>query len=154
MATELIYQSSKTYNHSAGFSCCFRQWKAKSHCNQLHGYALKIELVWEGDLDERNWVMDFGGLKNVKGFLEGIFDHTVIVAEDDPQKELYYAMQRSGLMQVVTLPAVGCEKFAELIFRTVDDMFARSPSQPDWPLLKSVQVWEHESNSAKVIRHG
>lgn len=151
--TPLRYQSSKTYNHSVGLSCCFRQWRADhSHCSKLHGYALKVELVWEGDLDNRNWVMDFGGLKQVKKFLEDTFDHKTVVAEDDPNLDDFKYMARQGNLDLTIVPAVGCEKFAELIFRTVDDMFTRSPSQPNWPLLQSVQVWEHEGNSAKVVR--
>lgn len=155
MTPELIYQSSKTYQHSAGLSCCFRQWRAThSHCSKLHGYALKVEMVWEGDLDDKNWVMDFGGLKRVKRWLEDTFDHKTVVAEDDPKLAEFKRMHELGTLDLMIVPAVGCEKFAELIFRTVNDMFTRSPSQPNWPLLQSVQVWEHEGNSAKVIRHG
>ena len=30
--------------------------------------------------------MDFGGLKELKQFLEDSFDHTIVVAEDDPKR--------------------------------------------------------------------
>jgi 6-pyruvoyltetrahydropterin/6-carboxytetrahydropterin synthase len=149
----LKFQSSKTYTHSVGLSCCFRQWRAThSHCSKLHGYALKVELIWEGELDERNWVMDFGGLKKVKQFLEATFDHKTLIARDDPQRMYFERLAELEIIDLVMLSAVGAEKFAEYIFRVVDDMFERSPSQPHWPLLQSVQVWEHEGNSAKVIR--
>lgn len=150
--TELRYQSGKTYTHAHGFSCCFRQWKADSHCHFLHGYSLQIELTWEGDLDERNWVMDFGGLKQVKTFLEQHFDHKTVVAKDDPMLGVFIDLHHKNMIDLVEVEAVGCEKFAELIFRTVDDMFTRSPSQPNWPLLHSVTVREHAGNSATVIR--
>ena len=143
-ATELIYQSSKTYQHSAGFSCCFRQWRAESHCHHLHGYALKVELVFEAPLDDRNWVVDFGSLKPVKNFLERTFDHTTLVAKDDPLRQLYTQMAHNGLITLVEMDAVGCEKFAEEIFRWCEEIGG-------YPIL-SVQVWEHEANSAKVIR--
>jgi len=148
----LRYQSSKTYTHSVGLSCAFRQWRAQSHCRYIHGYALKVEVVFEGDLDERNWVMDFGGLKPLKQHLEYMFDHTLVVAEDDPNIMQFSYLSEAGLADVRYLPDVGCEKFAEYIFHWCDSNYVRSPSQPNWPLVQSVQVWEHEGNSAKVIR--
>lgn len=146
-ATNLRYQSSKTYTHSTGLSCCFRQWRAKSHCNKLHGYALKVELVFEDELDERNWVQDFGDLKPVKAFLERTFDHKTIIAEDDPHLDQFEKLHRFNLIDLVMLPGVGCEKFAEYIFTAIDN------STDIGHKLQSVQVWEHEGNSAKVIRH-
>jgi 6-pyruvoyltetrahydropterin/6-carboxytetrahydropterin synthase len=145
-ATELIYQSSKTYQHSAGFSCVFRQWKATSHCNQIHGYALKIELVFEGELDERNWVQDFGGLKATKEWIASIFDHKTVVAADDPHLDWFQDGAERGIVDLIVLDAVGCEKFAELIFRHIDELPYLGTT------IQSVQVWEHEANSAKVIR--
>lgn len=151
--TDLVYQSSKTYTHAQGFSCCFRQHKAESHCNKLHGYALKVEVVFEGDLDERNWVVDFGALKGIKNLLENCFDHTTLIAEDDPYLETFQKIYSMGLIDLVIMPGVGCEKFAEHLFRTIeekigDDVIKINPGAR----LMSVQVWEHEANSAKVIR--
>ena len=58
------FESGKVYAHNTGHSCAFRQWKADSHCNLIHGYALQFELTFGSDkLDNRNWVVDFGGLK-------------------------------------------------------------------------------------------
>jgi 6-pyruvoyl-tetrahydropterin synthase len=37
------------------------------HCSLLHGYSIGIKLIFESEtLDDRNWVMDFGGLKAFK----------------------------------------------------------------------------------------
>ena len=59
------YQSTKTFGHDLGISCAFRQWRAThSHCSKIHGYALSVTMVFEANtLDDRNWVMDFGGFK-------------------------------------------------------------------------------------------
>lgn len=145
----LTYQSIKTYAHSVGLSCCFRQWRSESHCNQLHGYALKVQLTWEGDLDYRNWVKDFGELGHVKRFLEGTFDHKTLVAADDPNIQLFKDMNDSGILDMIVLEDVGMEKFAEYIFRTAQFMFGGRSDQGQSKLV-SVQVWEHEGNSAKV----
>ena len=71
-ATSLeIYRSTKTYDHTEGLSCCFRQWRAThSHCRLVHGYALAFKFVFATyELDERNWCFDFGGLKPIRAWL-------------------------------------------------------------------------------------
>lgn len=73
-----MYFSSKTYGHERGLSCAFRQPTATSHCNMIHGYALSFQFTFGcGALDENNWVVDFGGLKELKEWLEFSFDHTL-----------------------------------------------------------------------------
>ena len=66
------YVSTKTYGNDRGLSCCFRQWRSThSHCSLLHGYSIGIKLMFESEtLDDRNWVMDFGGLKAFKEWAE------------------------------------------------------------------------------------
>ena len=85
------YYSGKTYAHNTGHSCAFRQWRADSHCNLIHGYALQFEFLFGGEeLDERNWIVDFGGLKPLKEWLKYMFDHTYLLASDDPEFETFY----------------------------------------------------------------
>lgn len=143
--------STKTYAHSEGLSCAFRQWRASSHCNLIHGYALQVELVFEADsLDDRNWVQDFGGLKEIKTWLHDNFDHTLCVAEDDPMLNQLLNLQHLNLADVRVLPAVGCEKFSEYIFNYVDDyVFTQSNGRVR---VRSVEVREHGGNSARFER--
>jgi 6-pyruvoyltetrahydropterin/6-carboxytetrahydropterin synthase len=88
------FQSTKTYGTDRGLSCCFRQWKANhSHCSTLHGYSLGFKFVFESEtLDEKNWCFDFGGMKPIKAYLDYMFDHTILVAEDDPALETFKAL--------------------------------------------------------------
>lgn len=112
----MAFQSTKTYGHEEGLSCAFRQWRANhSHCQLLHGYALSFKFVFEADrLDERGWVMDFGGLKGLKQVLKDTFDHKVAVASDDPQRELFTRLHESGIADVLFFDkGVGVEKFAK-----------------------------------------
>ena len=61
----MAYYSTKTYGHNIGLSAVFRQPHADhSHCRFLHGYSLQFKFTFgSSDLDHRNWVQDFGGLK-------------------------------------------------------------------------------------------
>lgn len=145
----------KTYGHERGYSAIFRQWKAKSHCRFIHGYALAFEFVFacqEEDLDENGWVIDFGGLKPLKKYLDDHFDHKFLVAHDDPALELFLDMgedKKCGkLVDVHVVKAVGCENFARMLYETVEDMLRNGELGETQAWLESVEVREHGSNGA------
>ena len=144
----MSFLSTKCYGHEIGLSCAFRQWRAESHCRLLHGYALAIKFVFGADeLDVRNWVVDFGGLKSLKGLLEDTFDHKTLVAEDDPEIGTFMIMQEKGVAELVVVEATGCEQFAKLIFDATEVWLKDAGFAPRVYLL-SVEVSEHGANSA------
>lgn len=157
------FYSTKTLGNDRGLSCCFRQWRSThSHCSLLHGYSIGIKLIFECDtLDERNWVMDFGGLKQFKQWAEYMFDHTLVVAEDDPELELFKNMAKIGkidsdsvtaICDLRVVPAVGCERFAEMAYikmqEILDASIAAGTALNHTVKVKSVEVFEHAGNSA------
>ena len=148
-----MYQSVKIYD---GFSCCFRQWRAEgTHCKFLHGYGVSFKVTFQGSLDERNWVFDFGGMKRAKTKIDGkspkewmdyMFDHTVILAEDDPQLDRFYDMNNEGLIQLRVSPNVGAERFAEYIYRKLNEFVKEETQGSAW--VAKVEFMEHGKNSA------
>ena len=156
-----MFQSTKIFD---GFSCCFRQWKATTtHCQFLHGYGVSFKVWFEGDLDERNWVWDFGGMKRAKTQIDGMspkewmdymFDHTVLVAEDDPQLPYFQqannssnlGSQNKGILQLRIIPATGAEKFAEFIFHKLNNFVKTETNER--VRVKQVEFREHGKNSA------
>lgn len=144
------YVSTKLYRDLGPVA--YRQWRADSHCNLIHGYSLSFKFTFEADdLDARNWVVDFGGLKEVKTMLESQFDHTLLLAEDDPHKDWYYEAQKRGIAKVIELPALGCEAIAALVFEWMADWLATGGGYGDRVRLVSVEVMEHEKNSALFV---
>ena len=147
------FKSTKLFD---GYSACFRQWKAEgTHCRFLHGYAVSFRVWFEGDLDYRNWVFDFGQAKRSKYVIDGmspkewmafLLDHTTIVAEDDPYLDNFKQMDKDGIIQLRILPSVGCEKFAEYIYKKLNP-WVESDSNGKVKIIK-VEVYEHERNSA------
>jgi 6-pyruvoyltetrahydropterin/6-carboxytetrahydropterin synthase len=167
------YLSTKTYGNDRGLSCCFRQWRSThSHCSLLHGYSIGIKLIFESHtLDDRNWVMDFGGLKAFKEWSEYMFDHTLCIAEDDPHLEKFKQLaelglqDQGGICDLRIVPAVGCEKFSELAYKEMDKILKAYQRGETYTLpngksfearypvgmyvkLRSVEVFEHAGNSA------
>lgn len=147
------FQSTKTFD---GFSCVFRQWKAEgTHCRFLHGYGVSFKVWFEGELDEKNWVWDFGGMKRANGTIDGMnpkawmdymFDHTTLIAEDDPYLEGWKAMDHHGLIQLRVIPHVGAERFAEFVFNKIND-FVKAETDNRVRVTK-VEFMEHNKNSA------
>ena len=123
----MSYRSTKLFD---GFSCCFRQWRADgTHCKFLHGYAVSFKVTFEGELDHKNWVWDFGGMKRAKTLIDGMqpkawmdymFDHTVIVAEDDPELMKFENLHRRGTIQLRHVKSTGAERFSEFIYHKLN----------------------------------
>ena len=150
-----MFLSTKEYSHDVGLSACFRQWRAHSHCNQLHGYALGVKFTFGAvELDSTGWVVDFGSLKSLKGWLQDTFDHTLLVSEDDPKLQVLLDLDRvHGIAKVVVVPACGCEKFAELIFECTEIWLKDNGYAPRVKLI-AVEVKEHGANSAIKLAEG
>jgi len=143
-----MWRSTKTYGHEEGLSCCFRQWRAThSHCRKLHGYALAFRLGFASEvLDEHHWCFDFGGLKPVKAWLHEMFDHTTLVAADDPELAEFERLAARDLIDLRILPAVGCEATARYAFGHISEFVATATAGRVW--LDEVEVREHSGNSA------
>jgi 6-pyruvoyltetrahydropterin/6-carboxytetrahydropterin synthase len=147
------FQSTKLFD---GYSTCFRQWKAKgTHCQFLHGYGVSFRVWFEGELDERNWVWDFGGMKRAKGTIEGLnpkawmdymFDHTTIITEDDPYLDKFKQMYFDGIIQLRIIPAVGAEQFAKYIYEKLDT-FIQEETEGRVKVAR-VEFMEHNKNTA------
>ena len=142
-----MHQSTKTYGNEVGLSCCFRQWRADSHCNKLHGYSLGFRFTFEAEtLDERNWVYDFGGCKWIKEYLQDEFDHKLVVAKDDPHLERILHTVYQEIADINVMDDVGCEKFAEMVFNYVAPKIKEETKGR--VSLFSVECFEHGANSA------
>ena len=148
-----MFRSTKKFD---GFSTVFRQWKADgTHCRFLHGYDIEFRSTFEGELDERNWVWDFGGMKRANNKIDGMspkewmdymFDHTFVVAEDDPFKESFMKMDEAGVAQVRVIPAVGAERFAQYVYEKVNE-FVQAETEGRVRVV-SVEFMENHKNSA------
>tara|TARA_B100000902_G_scaffold358423_1_gene373500 strand:- start:217 stop:672 length:456 start_codon:yes stop_codon:yes gene_type:complete len=142
------YLSTKTYGHEEGLSCVFRQPLAlHSHCSLLHGYALSFSFKFGCEkLDDKNWVVDFGNLKELKKWLKDSFDHKHAVAKDDPEMGTFLKLEEQGLSEVVVMNGVGCEKFAEQAFHFADELVSNLTDGRCYAV--SCEVREHGANSA------
>jgi 6-pyruvoyltetrahydropterin/6-carboxytetrahydropterin synthase len=102
--------------------------------------------------------MDFGALDAFKSWAEYMFDHTLVIAEDDPHLETFKQLNtigggfdNLGVCDLRIVPAVGCERFSELAYNKMSELISKQ--QLSYPVnatvrVKSVEVFEHGANSA------
>ena len=81
--------------------------------------------------------------------LEDQFDHTLIVAADDPEMETYKLLEAKKMAKIVVLPRLGCEGLSDMLYRYVNavyipDFLGEGEAQRLW--CYRVEVRETQSN--------
>ena len=148
----VVYKYTSTKEYKDAFPCAYRQFRADSHCNLIHGYAFSMKFFFgTNDLDVRNWCADYGGLKELKRTLEAQFDHTLLVALDDPEIDTFLLLQSKGLAKLTLLPKLGCEGLADMLYKYVNgiyipDMWGPGEAERLW--CYRVEVRETQANMA------
>ena len=139
-------------------SCAFRQPNAahnrqyagenSARCSFVHGYKLTAKFWFScKELDNNNWVVDFGGLKTIKTTLQNQFDHTLCIDRQDPLLSLFQQLHEAGGCDLrVMEDGVGIERTAEYCFKIADKMVREQTNNRCW--VDKVEVFEHELNSA------
>ncbi len=141
------YVSTKTYSNIGPVA--YRQWRADSHCKYIHGYALSFHLEFEcDDLDVRNWCVDYGSVRTLKTKLEEWFDHTLLVAEDDPEIETFKLLGEKKLAKLVFVERTGCEGIAKFLYDYINEYWLIDNGYAPRVRIKRVEVRETPSNMA------
>ncbi len=130
-----------------GFPCTHRQWKADSHCKFVHGYSREFYFEFAcSKFTPEGWVVDFGGLKKVKAWLDHMFDHTFLASEDDPYMDKFVQMDKDGIIQLRVFDNIGMEGTARYVFHEINKMIKEDTKDRAW--LQRIEVRENEKNSA------
>ena len=159
-----IYKHVSTKEYVDAFPIVYRHWTGdpadqykETTCRNLKGYSLTIRLFFgANELDARSWVVDYGSLRPLKVQFEKWFDHALLVAEDDPQREILEGLGRSGLAKITFVKATGCEALAQFIHEYVNTIFMPTymgdeASERIW--CYRVEVRETQSNMAFFEAH-
>ena len=150
--TPVAYRFTSTKEYHDEFPCAYKQWKADTHCKLNHGYSFSMKFYFgANELDKRGWVVDYGGLKELKQILKDQFDHKTIIAVDDPDLEKYKQLEKDGILSLTVLPGMGCEMIADMLYKYVNgvylpDYLGAGESERVW--CYRVEVRETQSNMA------
>ena len=141
----MIYKSTKYFKEIG--PCAYRNWKSDTDCYLLHGYCRSFKFVFGCEhLDRQGFVVDFGGLKDVKRQLQEWFDHTVCLQSDDPLIGTFRVLQEQSQCKLQTFPTISSEGLAEWTGEYVDSVLQEKYNGRCW-VLESHHI-EASKNSA------
>jgi len=125
-----------------------RQHNHKGHCAFIHGHNWSFEFTFGAKrLDENNFVIDFGKLKWLKDWLNQMFDHTLLLNQDDPMLE-YFKKYLLNYADIRVVPSASSEGLAAFVFAEVGQLLlARTDERV---FLVSLKVYEDEKNAAEI----
>jgi 6-pyruvoyltetrahydropterin/6-carboxytetrahydropterin synthase len=148
----VVYKYVSTKEYHDEFPCAYKQWKADTECSLNHGYSFSIKLYFgANELDRRGWIVDYGGLRELKEILKSQFDHRTLIAADDPDLEKYQQLERDGILKLTVLPAMGCELIADMLYKFINGVFIPDtwgPGEAERVWCFRVEVRETQSNMA------
>lgn len=148
----VVYKYVSTKEYHDAFPCAYRQWRADSNCRLIHGYSFSMKFYFgTNELDARNWSVDYGGLRELKHFLEDKFDHCLLVSSDDPELEIYQELEKRKMAKVTVLPKLGCEGLADMLYKFINGVFIPDnwgPGEAERIWCFRVEVRETQSNMA------
>lgn len=137
-------QSTKSFWN---YPCSHRQWRHEGHCAFIHGYSRSFHFVFEAHfLDENGFVVDFGGLRKFKLLLDELFDHTLLLNQDDPMLSDFMALEEKGACKLTVLPNVGMEGTAAFLWEKMNDFLLEQTIGRAYCI--QVEVRENDKNSA------
>ena len=141
---ESKYTVTKTYSN---LPCAHRRWKHDGHCAFIHGYSRTATLVFKcSELDENDFVVDFGALKEVKKWMNDKFDHTLLLDQDDPLLPVFRDMEKKGACRLTVFKSVGMEGSAREVWKFVSGWLEEKYCGRVW--LHSVEMRENDKNCA------
>lgn len=153
MATSLGQGAAPRYRVTKRFDdlpYAHRTWSHPGRCRFLHGYACSFVLTFEADeLEETTgFVIDLSALKDVRDVLQQQFDHTTVIAADDPELGLFQMLHDRGLLDLRVLPRAGLEGAAAWVLESIGPHIAHRTGGR--VRLVSVEARESPKNAVVV----
>ena len=151
-----IQTSGRGYSSTKRFSnlpCSHRAWAHDGHCHHIHGYSREFTFHFAcNKLTKEGFVVDFSALKELRKWLEYMFDHTMLINEDDPEIELFKELHLKDIIQLRVLPNCSMEGTAKFVYDWANDWLSTNHNLA-W--CYKVEVRENDKNSASYkVREG
>lgn len=124
-----------------------RQFRHAGRCAFLHGHNWDIEIEFGcRELDERGFVVDFGGLGFLREWIDQNLDHACLFAKADPERE-GLLRDYGRLFRPLVIESVSTEGIARFLFETFDPMVRREFGNRAW--IRQLILHEDTKNTAR-----
>ncbi|SON59939.1 hypothetical protein MSIMFI_01426 [Mycobacterium simulans] len=126
--------------------CCHRSWSRQGKRFFLHGYERMFEIEFACAETEpgTGLVLDTHCLKDVRAALRRQFDHTTLIAADDPQLDLFQMLADQGVIDLRIMDSTGMEACAAWVFDTVERIVGKATDGRVW--VSRIEARENRNN--------
>ena len=148
----MIYEVKKKFEP---ISVAHRNWKHKGHCRFIHGYAREVEVIIRAKtLDKYGHVYDFGYFKEFRLWLKHQWDHSTLIASDDPYLKDLKKLDENEVIKLQIMDVSqghfpnmeGCCRF---LSDTLLPYISLRTDKRAW--LHKINIYEHELNRGSLI---
>ncbi|WP_081283156.1 6-carboxytetrahydropterin synthase [Mycobacterium asiaticum] len=132
-------------------ACCHRSWSGAGKNFFLHGYEQRFEIEFAcAELDpDTGMVVDADCLEQVRNALRRQFDHTTLIAAEDPQRDLFELLAAQGAIDLRVMHCPGMEASAAWVFDTVERIVAKASGGRVW--VSRVEARENRNNRVTLM---
>ena len=141
-----MFTCSKTYSD---IPFAHRQHRHAGHCRLIHGHNWSFTFTFGcSELDEKEFVVDFGALGFLKRWIEDQFDHAYVYGRGDEESERILT-DYPHLFKALQIEIPSTEGLAQYVFENVKRLLNKEFG--DRVTLHSVSVAEDGKNSAEYL---
>jgi 6-pyruvoyl-tetrahydropterin synthase len=114
--------------------CCHRSWAHEGRGFFLHGYerSFEVEFACAEVEPGTGFVVDLRTLKAVRAALRHQFDHTTLIAEDDPHRDAFEMLAERGVIDLRIMDNSGMEGSAAWVFEAAERIVGLATSGRVW----------------------
>ena len=76
-------------------------------------------------MDKHGWVVGFGDLKELEKYLLDMYDHTMLISEDDPELNTFKELHEKGLCDLRIVTETSLEGSAKTALAKANDILSR-----------------------------
>ena len=136
----------KTY---AEIPFAHRQHRHAGHCARIHGHSWSLSLTFAcAELDRHGFVVDFGGLRFLREWIDAYLDHACVLSADD--LELAWVRSKDGsVFKLLVVANASAEGIAQHLHATLDPMVRAQTEGRAW--IAEVELHEDSRNSVRYV---
>lgn len=124
-----------------------RQHRHAGHCARIHGHSWSLALTFAcKEPDRHGFVVDFGGLRFLRAWIDEHLDHACVLSVDDP--ELAWAKAKQGtVFKLLVVENASAEGIARHLHAALDPLVRAETGGRAW--IAEVELHEDSRNSVR-----
>jgi hypothetical protein len=131
--------------------CCHRSWANQGKRFFLHGYerTFEIEFACAETEPDTGLVVECSSVVEVRAALRYQFDHTTLIAQDDPQRDLFEMLAERGVIDLRIMDNTGMDGSAAWAFDAAERIIGLATGGRVW--VSRIEARESRNNVVTLI---